>query len=341
MSPPMEAFEVRVRRWAEQVHEFLQRLGQDDRLPDDLRSRLIRRAQMVRRMWMSAWVVMLWTGVSSGATGYQFITLDVPFPASEQQGCSGVNNNIQLVGLYLDDLGQDQGYRWDGQRLELLPLLTPRTLNNHGHYTGWYFNARLYGFVHLLDRFRPLFVPSDLAYYLEGVGLNDQGDVVGEFYGREGKFHSFLRRNGTFQDVTPNFITAWGCGATAISADGDIVGACDTYGYLDQGGVFTRLDFPGAEGTFPSAINAQTIAGTYCLHDRCHGFTMDATGWQPVDVPNATLTQIFAMNDRGDLCGRYLDGAGRHHGFLAIPASRRGEASGVAKARRGFESARR
>jgi hypothetical protein len=33
----MEAFEVRVRRWAEQVHEFLQRLSQDDRLPDDVR----------------------------------------------------------------------------------------------------------------------------------------------------------------------------------------------------------------------------------------------------------------------------------------------------------------
>jgi probable HAF family extracellular repeat protein len=297
---------------------------------------------MLRRMSINTMLCLLvWTGVSTAATGYRFITLDVPFPKQEDQGCSGVNNAIQLVGLYRDDLGQDQGYRWDGTRLELLPRLTPRTLNNAGHFTGWFFDARLYGFVHFLDRFRQLYVDSSLAYYLEGIGMNDQGEVVGDFYGSEGKFHSFLWRNGTFQDITPNFITAWGCGASAINADGEVVGACDTYGYLDRGGVFTRLDFPGADGTFPSAINADTIAGTYCQRDVCHGFTFNDQGWQAVDVPNATLTQIYAMNDQGDLCGRYLDASGHNHGFLAVALARRGQANGVADVLRGFASARR
>jgi hypothetical protein len=34
----MEPFEVRVREWAEQAHEFLQRLAVDERCPPDVRA---------------------------------------------------------------------------------------------------------------------------------------------------------------------------------------------------------------------------------------------------------------------------------------------------------------
>jgi hypothetical protein len=38
----MESFEVRVRRWAEQAHEFLSRMATDPRCPEDIRHEALR-----------------------------------------------------------------------------------------------------------------------------------------------------------------------------------------------------------------------------------------------------------------------------------------------------------
>jgi hypothetical protein len=37
-----------------------------------------------------------------------------------------------------------------------------------------------------------------------------------------------------------------------------------------------------------------------------------------VDVPGATANLIFSNNDRGDLCGFWLDASGAVHGFVAF-----------------------
>jgi hypothetical protein len=61
------------------------------------------------------------------------------------------------------------------------------------------------------------------------------------------------------------------------------------------------------------------IAGVYCVAEACHGFTLDNGHFIIVDVPGATLTDIFAINDHGQLVGRYLDAQGSSHGFVATP----------------------
>lgn len=37
-----------------------------------------------------------------------------------------------------------------------------------------------------------------------------------------------------------------------------------------------------------------------------------------VNFPNATSTEIFGLNDWGDLAGRYVDRNGVQHGFVVL-----------------------
>jgi hypothetical protein len=48
-----------------------------------------------------------------------------------------------------------------------------------------------------------------------------------------------------------------------------------------------------------------------------HGFQYDGGSFARVDVPGATATRVFGINDRGDLVGAFVDTAGRTHAFAA------------------------
>jgi uncharacterized membrane protein len=47
-----------------------------------------------------------------------------------------------------------------------------------------------------------------------------------------------------------------------------------------------------------------------------HGFLLDRRGLTKLDLPGAVETRPFAINNRGQLAGEYLDRGGRAHGFV-------------------------
>jgi uncharacterized membrane protein len=162
------------------------------------------------------------------------------------------------------------------------------------------------------------------AVFTEAIGLNDNDEVVGDYRDLQGIFHSFLFRAGTYTTVYPPFPSATGSGATGINNEGVIIGGFDQHGYIDDHGMFSQLDVPGASFTLPPRINNDSvIVGLYCVDSACHGFTLDNGVFATVDVPGAMLTDIFGINDRGVLCGRYIDAHGVNHGFVARPIGKR------------------
>lgn len=144
------------------------------------------------------------------------------------------------------------------------------------------------------------------VYGTVALGINDIGQVVGNF---------------------------------VLSSDEDIPGTDPLipnhrHGFLRSSkGVFTTLDFPGADYTIAEGINnAGTVVGVYVVsvlsNDdlntfRGHGFVWSNGVFTTVDVPDASghaqYTEINSINAKGEIAGFYYDANGVQHGFLGTP----------------------
>ena len=159
-------------------------------------------------------------------------------------------------------------------------------------------------------------------------GINDAGDVVGEYEGSNGLRRGFARFGGSF--VTIDVPLATGSRARGINNHDEIVGHWEDAGGLrhaftrDDNGVFTTFDYPGAVETLLGDINdIGEIVGTYFDSGGTpHGFLMTAPLVQfvPFDVPGSSGTLATGINEAGWLTGEYVDAAGIRRGFVARPA---------------------
>ena len=120
-------------------------------------------------------------------------------------------------------------------------------------------------------------------------GINNAGDLTGDYETPSGVYHGFLQ------------------------AEGRVV----------------RFDPPGSIGTFPSGINdTGTVAGSYLdAAGVAHGFIRSAAGvFTVINDPGAAAsepgTEVETLNDYGTIVGEYFDAHGNFHGFVD-----RGEAS--------------
>ena len=100
-------------------------------------------------------------------------------------------------------------------------------------------------------------------------GANDQGDVVGEYADSAGEIHGFIR-------------------------------------YGNNGWIET-IDVPAAMGSETRAFGNHfrgTIVGRYtAADDTRHGFILDHGMFTTLDVPGAANTQLYSINDPGDVAG--------------------------------------
>ena len=121
-----------------------------------------------------------------------------------------------------------------------------------------------------------------------GAGINNAGDIVGDFI-RHGHRFGFLLRDGVYTTVNvPGSIDTY---AGGINAAGVIVGgytdaAGDRHGYLVSRGGFRTLDVPnGTAVTRPHAINAAgDVVGGYSNRSGIHGFLLHDGTYTTIDV---------------------------------------------------------
>jgi uncharacterized membrane protein len=99
-------------------------------------------------------------------------------------------------------------------------------------------------------------------------------------------------------------------------------------GFLMEKRRVTRLDVPGATVTLPLGINDRgQVVGGWVGRDAAvnpvtgetgpvHGFVWKNGRFTKFDVPGATTTAPYEINNRGQIVGNYADADGAQHGFV-------------------------
>jgi hypothetical protein len=186
----------------------------------------------------------------------------------------------------------------------------------------------------LAGEFTKIDVPFPGASGTFALGINPQGDIVGQYFDSSFVPHSFLLSHGTFSNIDPPGSSApfLGLGtAMGINPQGDIAGSSvDSsgigHGFLLRNGTYETINAPGATppfGTGLSGINPQgDIVGFYeGSTGTDHGFLLSKGTFTNIDVPESLgafpgSTIASGINPQGDIVGFYVDSSGTFHGFL-------------------------
>ena len=145
------------------------------------------------------------------------------------------------------------------------------------------------------------------------------GVLLGARRAAQGASFSFTTIDVPFSDA--DNLTGLG----DINSNGQIVGVYDTtsgasHAFLDDRGVFTIIDFPGAVVTVPTRLTpgGQIIIGFYIDSGGVqHGYRDDDGVFSTIDVPGATNTAALGIKPGGQIIiGFYVDSSGVNHGFL-------------------------
>jgi uncharacterized membrane protein len=161
------------------------------------------------------------------------------------------------------------------------------------------------------------------------LGVNDRGEVLGVYEGRDRIVRHFVRdRKGRFAIIddppgTRGDVLSYE--AVDINNRGEIVGfyndeqGATTTGFLrTRKGRLTDVAVPGSRVTGPLRINDRhQVVGLYVdAEGAVHGFLRDGGEFATIDVPGATATAVLGINNRGQMVGSYIDRDGAYHGFL-------------------------
>jgi hypothetical protein len=173
------------------------------------------------------------------------------------------------------------------------------------------------------------------------IGVNDSKIAVGFYIDASGLSHGYTYeiKSGAFSaniddpSAISGGIVVGSTVRAAINNKGDIAGfytdtgptntASIIHGFVDNHGVFTSVDAPGATTTELLGLNDQGIAVGFDVDvNGMHGIIYDTkTGkLTTVDAPNGinptTSTTFNGINDKGDIVGFYTDTTGQTHGLL-------------------------
>jgi probable HAF family extracellular repeat protein len=235
--------------------------------------------------------------VLRGGVGGLYTTVDKP--GASLTIINGISTNGQLAGTYQDPPPGSgfHAYFWSkGIFTTLDPPGSIRSqggfLNAQGQVVGTYRTQivgtneqRRHGFIWSKGVFTTFNVPNDHPILgTVAFGINDPGQIVGDYVDTDGTRHGFLL----------------------------------------SGGVYTTLDPPGSSFTVAEGINnAGVIVGTYIDADGQHGFVFSRNVYTRIDVPNSTGTAVLSINARGEIVGFYGtsdDPEAPTHGFVGTPA---------------------
>jgi len=254
--------------------------------------------------------------------------LDIP--AATQITANGINDHGQVVGQFTDQNGGVHGFLWEADSFcqvdyPGMSAVNLYKINNLGQFVGSANDpsGTTHGFFCDRGTFSPpLTHPGAAATY--AFGINDRGEIAGTFYAAAGG-HGFLYKAGRFH--IPNLASAQQTSFQAINNSGQVAGiAVDPKGthgivYLENPGLFTSLfDFPGATVTYPQAVNGGGQLGGQYTNPSGNGqpFVSLASSLLTVTIPGAISASILGINDRGQVCGNFIDANQVHHGYVAV-----------------------
>ena len=157
-------------------------------------------------------------------------------------------------------------------------------------------------------------------------GVNDRGEVLGAYEGRDRVIRHFVRdRKGRFARLEDppggsdldEYVDINNRGET-VGFYNDAHGATTTGFLRTKRGRFVDVVVPGSVVSGPLKINdRRQVVGIYVDNaESVHGFLWDDGRFRTIDVPGATGTVVLGINNRGHMVGSYIDANGAYHGFL-------------------------
>ena len=185
-----------------------------------------------------------------------------------------------------------------------------------------------HGYVLRAGVFTTLDAPGS-AGVTHALGINHDGDVVGEFVDAQARMHGFLLHDHAYTTLNAP-VAQTQTVATQINDAGDIVGAfvgADniSHGFLLHNGAYTTLDDPlatggaSAFGAGTSAFgieNDGTIVGSFVQNAQRYGFLLHGGAYTTIDVPGSIDTFATGVSAAGAILGGYNDPTGDRHGYL-------------------------
>jgi uncharacterized membrane protein len=207
----------------------------------------------------------------------------------------------------------------------------------HGRYIGGYYHSGnvVSGYLQKETTFEQINPPGALTSYISAI--NRSGMLVGGscpvYCNQNTGQHGFLYSQGIYTQIDyPSGLPGTTTTAFGINNKGQIVGgycippqsACPAsevnpaeHGFLYDHGVFTQLDYPGAQLTEAVAINdAGTIAGTYVAKNFLHSYLYQNGVYTNIDVPGQNYTFVSGINNHGVAAGSYQAKNSYVHGFF-------------------------
>jgi probable HAF family extracellular repeat protein len=267
-------------------------------------------------------------------SGGQFSTIN--FLGASGTYAYGINDSGDIVGSYVDSVGFSTGFLYSegGSTTIVFPSSGSTVYNTWatgidslGNIVGNYTDAGGYhGFLFAGRSFSTINYPGTTKTAVNGI--NNLGEILG-YYLSGGSDHGFLATpEVALFVITPiDYAAASATYPAGMNNAGVIAGSYDDAagsiprGFVDIGGTFTPIDFPGATGgTKVHGINGSgSIVGSYVnAATVTYGFIKTGGNFTLVNYPGATATYTYGINDSGNIAGFYIDASANHshHGFL-------------------------
>ena len=97
------------------------------------------------------------------------------------------------------------------------------------------------------------------------------------------------------------------------------------YPFVDSSGIYTQIDFPGAQSTQALGINnsGQVVGDYETAFGRSEGFVYSAGVYTHKSILRdrwGLPLSFFGINDNGQIVGDYVDKSGHQDAFLGIPS---------------------
>jgi uncharacterized membrane protein len=219
----------------------------------------------------------------------------------------GSGANLRIIGFLQQSSGTFASFNFPGARDTLV-----HDMNKNGLIVGSFDNLSFSGqraFKVLNGAFHQVTIPGFPDAPAVAEGVNDLGDIVGDFNGNGTDF-GFLLHNGKLTIISfPG--AQGGTLPRSINNSGVVVGTYMLneedipHGFMWKNGNFTNITAPGGLPATPAKIsNNGDIVGTFVdanLNE--HGFALDNGRFTIIDHPNSNGTAIFALNDFDNILG--------------------------------------
>lgn len=142
-------------------------------------------------------------------------------------------------------------------------------------------------------------------------GINNSGEIAGQYVDAAGLYHGFVDINGSTTNIDCVNLNAAQTLPWGINNAGEVVGSYidqrgGTHGFLYQAGFCTNLDYSQAVSTTAVGINDDDQISGYFTDSlgAYHGFLYQAGNFgPPINYPGATGTDLHGINGDAQIAG--------------------------------------